>query len=155
MSAIEHGIRKGYKSGCRCDQCKCAEATYQRELKQRKQESPGPADNQVLPAVRLASVSNNPVTSGNTALNMYSTSPEPAETSAVAAVMAEIRDLSDPRPGLVAIALEMARVLDDPKAITSKAPAAGRLTDVLDRLSKGVDKRRSRLSTVRSMTSTK
>lgn len=155
MSAIEHGSRKGYRAGCRCDQCKCAEAGYQRDLKQRKLESDVPVGNAAGPAVRLASVSNNPVTSGNTALNMYAEPAGAVEGSAVAAVLAEIKDLSDPRPGLVAIALEMARVLDDPKAITSKAPAAGRLADVLDRLSKGADKRRSRLAEVRKMTSVK
>jgi len=80
---------------------------------------------------------------------------ESAGGSAEEQVSAAIRTLDNPRPELVAVAVAMSRILDDPKAVSSKAPAAGRLIDAMERLRKGADGKRSKLSSVRSMTSAK
>lgn len=153
MSNKEHGTRGRYKDGCRCDECKCAESGYQRELKQRKQAADTRGGNSGVKQVRLAAVPSNPATSGNTAVHVYARASESAGGTAEAAVREEISSLTNPRPGLVAVAVEMARVLDDPRATTSKAPAAGRLVEVLERLRKGADTRKSKLASVRAMTS--
>jgi hypothetical protein len=51
------------------------------------------------------------------------------------------------------IALAMARVLDNPKAVSSQPPAAKVLTTVLDKLhSVGAQSRRGRLAVVRTLT---
>ena len=56
------------------------------------------------------------------------------------------------RPGLAEIARALGRLLDNPKAASQHAAAAGKLADVLDRLHKGADQRKSRLATVQQMT---
>ena len=71
------------------------------------------------------------------------------------AVMAEINALdgSTVRPGLAAAAVAMARILDNPKAVSSQPPAARVLTSLLDKLrSASAQGRRGRLSVVRTMT---
>lgn len=58
-------------------------------------------------------------------------------TSVTAAVQAEIDALNDhgtARPGLVAAALKMGELLDDPKAVPQYPAAAGRLRDLLTEL---------------------
>ena len=71
-----------------------------------------------------------------------------------AAVLAEVQALgSSPRPGLVAAAIAMARILDNPKAVSSQPPAARMLTSLLDKLrSASAQGRRGRLAVVRTMT---
>ena len=71
------------------------------------------------------------------------------------AVLAEINALdgSTVRPGLAAAAVAMARILDNPKAVSSQPPAARVLTSSLDKLrSASAQGRRGRLSVVRTMT---
>jgi hypothetical protein len=69
-------------------------------------------------------------------------------------VLAEIQALgSSARPGLVAAAVAMARILDNPKAVSSQPPAARVLTSLLDKLrSASAQGRRGRLAVVRTMT---
>ena len=55
---------------------------------------------------------------------------EVARPSEPGSVEAEIADLTDARPGLAAIARAMARLLDNPKAVSSRPPAAKVLTAV-------------------------
>ena len=55
------------------------------------------------------------------------------------------------RPGLAAIAIRLAEVLDNQSAIPQHAAAAHRLSEILGTLSKS-STRRTRLSAVRSMT---
>ncbi|OBI90028.1 hypothetical protein A5661_03270 [Mycobacterium asiaticum] len=55
------------------------------------------------------------------------------------------------RPGLVAIALAMARIMDNPHAIPQQPAAAGRLIELLGKLSKG-QPLRGRLAAVQAMT---
>lgn len=56
------------------------------------------------------------------------------------------------RPGLVAVALALARVLDNPRAVSAQPSAAGKLKQILGELHKGVGVRSSRLALVRGMT---
>jgi hypothetical protein len=69
-------------------------------------------------------------------------------------VLAEIQALgSSARPGLVAAAVAMARILDNPKAVSSQPPAARVLTSLLDKLrSASAQGPRGRLAVVRTMT---
>ncbi|MDT7723310.1 MAG: hypothetical protein QOE94_4321 [Mycobacterium sp.] len=69
-------------------------------------------------------------------------------------MLAEIQALgSSARPGLVAAAVAMARILDNPKAVSSQPPAARVLTSLLDKLrSASAQGRRGRLAVVRTMT---
>lgn len=55
----------------------------------------------------------------------YMPSSENAAVSVVAAVLEEISILNSSRPGLVAAALAMAAVLDNPRATSSKPPGRG------------------------------
>jgi hypothetical protein len=68
----------------------------------------------------------NPSTSGNA---------EDLLVSVEAAVLAEVQALGwGVRPGLVAAAVAMARILDNPKAVSSQPPAARMLTTLLDKI---------------------
>ena len=76
--------------------------------------------------------------------------------SVVAGVLEEIRTLEKARPVLVAIAVALAALMDNPKATSSKPPAAGRLMQVLEKLHATASMRRNNpLAVVRSMTSEK
>jgi hypothetical protein len=55
------------------------------------------------------------------------------------------------RPGLAQAALELARLLDNPNAVNQKPAAAAKLADILDKLRKGADSRRSKLASVRAI----
>ena len=68
------------------------------------------------------------------------------------AVLGEISTLECFRPGLVAVALAMAAVLDNPRATTSKPPAAGRLVQVLEKLRMSSPACGRHLAAVRAMT---
>jgi hypothetical protein len=80
--------------------------------------------------------------------------PAPSEPGPVeAAIETEIADLTDARPGLAAIARAMARLLDNPKAVSCQPAAAKVLAAMLDKLrTAGAQGRRGRLSLVKSMT---
>jgi hypothetical protein len=80
---------------------------------------------------------------------------EPTEPGRVeAAVEAEMAGLAQAtaRPGLVQTALALARIMDSQRAMSQQPAAAAKLADILDRLHKGADVRRSRLASVRQMT---
>ena len=68
--------------------------------------------------------------------------------------MSEIVGLAqaEARPGLAQAALALARIMDNPRAVNQQPAAAAKLADILDRLRKGADARRSRLAAVRQMT---
>jgi hypothetical protein len=53
---------------------------------------------------------------------------------------------------LVAVALSLAAVLDNPRAISSKPPAAGALVNILNQLQKSARAARPKLASVRDMT---
>ena len=71
----------------------------------------------------------------------------------VAAVEAQLADLpaAQDRPGLAAIAVRLAEVLDRPDAVPQHAAAAHRLVEVLSTLTAS-SIRRTRLTAVRSLT---
>lgn len=122
-----HGTRRGYKDGCRCDDCKDAQRLYQQRYRERQRS--------------LAPVANGaPVAS----------SPGPVESG----VKAEISALAaEACPGLAAVALALARnVMDNPRAVYQQPAAAKVLAVLLDKLhSASVPGRRGRLALVRTM----
>jgi hypothetical protein len=125
--AAKHGTRHRYNDGCRCDDCTAANAAYQQQYRER-------------PVVVPLSAPVTPQTF----------EPGPVE----AAVEAEIAGLAEARPGLSQAALAMARVLDNPKAVSSQPPAAKVLATLLDKLhSASALGRRGGLARVRAMTS--
>lgn len=103
----------------------------------------GPAS----PGLRL--VTGEPLTSAN------APAPDapPVANTVVAAVAEEIAALGEHhRPGLEAVALTLAAILDNPRATSSQPPAAGRLMQVMEQLHASTPKRRGKLSVVRAMT---
>ena len=74
-----------------------------------------------------------------------------------AGVQAEIEGLQQTldRPGVAQMALALARILDDPRAKSQQPAAAANLANLLDKLHKGADAKKSKLAAVRSMTSAK
>jgi hypothetical protein len=130
---LEHG-RTRYTRGCRCGVCKAAERDYQRNRYRRCRglldDRPGGSS-----------------TAGGD---------DPGKTGPVeSAVQAEIHslDAAVDRPGLTPIALALARVLDNPKAVSSQPAAAKVLASLLDKLrSASSCGRRGALALVRNMT---
>jgi hypothetical protein len=78
-----------------------------------------------------------------------------ADRSVVAGVLEEISTLESPRPALVAVAIALAAVLDNPKATTSKPAAAGALVNILNQLRKSAGDSKPKLAAVREMTKAK
>src|ERR1700759_1234213 len=108
--AARHGTRRGYGEGCRCADCKDAQRLYQRRYRERK------ANGETRPH------------SGPVMVHFPPAEPQPCGPGPVeAATQQEINGLTaQTRPGLVAIALAMARILDNSKA-TSTQPAAAKV----------------------------
>lgn len=132
--AVQHGTRSRYNAGCRCDECKKAASDYHKLRGQRQR------------ATKLAPATVTAIGSAPSA---------PPECGRVeAGVIAELDELSSAaaRPGLVEIAVALARVLDSPLAIAQHASAAHRLSETLDKIRKGSDARKGKLAAVRSMT---
>lgn len=138
--AAKHGTRRAYVGGCRCDDCAAADRAYKREYRQRK-----------AAGAPLRQVSSAAVVTLRQSETLVG--PGPVEVG----VQLEIEGLAqtEARPGLAQMALELARVMDNPRAINQKAAASKALGEVLDKLRKGADERRSRLASVRSMTGSK
>ena len=135
MAVADHGRRR-YQQGCRCDQCRLAEAEYQKRNRQRRA------------AKALKAVQDQP----------ESDDTEPSEDAAgpvsvVAAVALEVDGLAgvDGKPGLVATALAMAKILDNPVAIAQHPAAAARLMDLMSDLRKGGKKQHGKLAAARDM----
>lgn len=127
-----HGTNSRYAQGCRCDACREGHRLKAREYSQRK--SPGQLVNSLPPSANAAHVM---------------LLPGPVESG----VQAEIGGVADARPGLAAVALAMARLLDDPAARNQAPAAAKTLVSVLDALGKvAAPRRRSHLAMVREMT---
>lgn len=128
MKTVRHGTRYRYAKGCRCDDCSEAERLYHRDYRLRGGGSAGGAS---VP------------TDTNVSLG-------PVEL----AVTAELAGypLSAERPGLTAIAVCLAQLLDNSKAVAAHPSAARELGRVLDALSKGAAVRHRKLAVVKSMT---
>ncbi|MCV7208398.1 hypothetical protein H7J75_06980 [Mycolicibacterium canariasense] len=56
------------------------------------------------------------------------------------------------RPGEAEIAYALARLLDNPRAIGQHPQASARLSEMVDKLRKGADKKTGKLASVRRMT---
>ena len=117
------GTRSQYLAGCRCDECRHAEALYKRRLRDNKING-GPARPTGAGAVEMA-------------------------------IWAEVEGLeqAESRPTLVQAAVAMARILDNPRAPGPQPQAAKQLADLMNQLRKGADARKSRLASVKAMTS--
>jgi hypothetical protein len=138
MPTKTHGLRRYKVDGCRCDECKAANAASQADLRRRR------AAGEVVPQKRPAAV-----VSLNAPVAAESAEPGPVELG----VEAEIAGLAqtETRPGLAQAALELARVMDNPRALGQKAAASKALAEILGVLHKGTDVRKSRLASVRAM----
>ena len=76
-----------------------------------------------------------------------------AVNSCEAAVAAEIAEMgSGVRPGLAAVCLAMAKVLDNNRAVSSQGAAAGQLVNALGQLRKHSKAAKPTLTSVRQMT---
>ncbi len=138
----QHGTRTRYNAGCRCEPCKVANAEYAKQYAQvRRAEKVKPG---AVTSIRAAK-----------SAPKAAPSPESAGPGEVeAAVIAELAGLSTAgsRPGLMQVAISLARVLDTPSAVAQHASAAHRLSETLDKLRKGADAKSSKLAAVRQMT---
>ena len=131
---LEHG-RTRYTRGCRCAVCKAAERDYQRARYRRQRGLP--VDPPDLP--RLNVINSPPVSSH--------------DGSVVAAVRAELdgAPAAVERPGLAAVALALAAILDSPQHVAVQPAAARQLAAILSTLWKRT-RRRGKLAVVKSMT---
>ena len=132
---LEHG-RTRYTRGCRCDVCKAAQRDYQRNRYRCR--SGLPVKPEGPPPLIVASADGQ----GEAG---------PVES----AVQAELHSLhaATDRPGLAQTALALARILDNPKAVSSQPAAAKVLVALLDKLrSTSARGRRGGLALVRTMT---
>jgi hypothetical protein len=129
---LEHG-RTRYARGCRCGICKAAERDYQRDRYRRRRGLPVETPDQ--PTV----VDAQPVSS--------------RDGGVVAAVRDELSaaPAAVERPGLTAVALALAAILDDPQHVATQPAAARQLVAVLGTLSKRTQ-RRGKLAVVKLMT---
>jgi hypothetical protein len=97
----KHGTGSRYLNGCRCDECKNAQRLYQRRYRERKENGLTRS-----PAVVVGELPQAEAYQIDT--------PGPVER----AVKDEIGGLAaEARPGLAQVALAMARLLDNPKAV--------------------------------------
>lgn len=135
MTTTPHG-RSRYQRGCRCATCCSANRTYARDRKRAKQSQlralpPIPAD---------PSPQDQPQ--------------EPGPVGAAVRAQLDTTAAARERPGLAAIAVALAEVLDNQSAIPQHAAAAHRLIELLGLMSKSAT-RHGRLTVVRSMTEQK
>ena len=133
--ASPHGNRNGYIAGCRCDRCKASQRVHQQEYRGRV------ADGTVRPRAPSSAA-------------MFGPLPPSGPGRVEAAVGQEIEGLplAAARPALVKTAVSLAKILDNPRAVSQQPAAAGKLVDILDRLHKGSVARRGGLRAVKAMT---
>jgi hypothetical protein len=142
MSNSAHGTRARYQAGCVCDLCKDAEAEYRRDRRRLKREAVGEFAAPQVTGLSLVTGD------GPGTLASPDVVAGPVET----AIRAEIDALGSERGGLKATAVALARILDNPKAVSTQPAAAGKLADLLETLRKNSDGKKSKLASVRSMT---
>jgi hypothetical protein len=130
-----HGTQRRYVEGCRCGDCKEAHRVSARDYRERR------ASGQTRPASVVAIPS---------AVVSEPSGPGPVESGVVSEIVGLAQ--AEARPGLAQAALALARIMDNPRAVNQQPAAAAKLADILDRLRKGADARRSRLASVRQMT---
>lgn len=131
---MTHG-RTRYARGCRCDVCRAAERDYQRNRYRRQRglmvDAPDPPKPNGLGSQLVS----------------------PSGGCVVAAVRAELdaAPAAIERPGLTAVALALAEILDDKGHVATQPAAARQLVAILGTLSKRTQ-RRGKLAAVKSMT---
>lgn len=127
---VKHG-RSRYLAGCRCEVCTTAAREYQRAYYRRRRG--------LFPDEKPA-LSNGPVVASDGPV-----------VEGVREEVAAARAAVD-RPGLAAVALALAAILDNPKHVPTQPAAARQLVAILDQLSKRTH-RRGTLAVVRAMSS--
>jgi hypothetical protein len=131
--AASHGTQRRYVEGCRCDECKEAHRVSARGYRERR------ANGLTRPATVFA------IPSG---VVSEPAGPGPVELGAAT----EIGELAaEACPGLTQTALALARILDNPKAVSTQPAAARQLVAMLGMLSRR-SHRRGKLGVVKSMT---
>jgi hypothetical protein len=135
---LEHG-RTRYTRGCRCEACKAAERDYQRNRYRRRRRLPIDEPDPAAPPALI--VVNSPADS--------------PDGSVVAAVRAEFEaaPTASVRPGLAAVALGLAAILDYSNHVATQPAAARQLVAIPNTLSKPA-RRRGKLAVVKAMTGT-
>ena len=132
--AARHGTANRYNQGCRCEDCKDSHRLRAAAYRQR----------------RVAGETRSPVANVSPlAAGAPQSGPGPVEVG----VGAELSDLADARPGLAQIALALARLMDNPRAVNQQPAAAKALVTLLDKLlrSASAQGRRGGLALVRAM----
>lgn len=137
--------RSQYLKGCRCDECRAANSDYMKARRLAKaaqsesgaKKEPAKASERHLNVVEMPSQPTEPESPTD-------------ELSVERAVREEIGklDCAD-RPGLAAIAIRLAQVLDKKSAVAQYANASARLTDVMEQLRSTAPKKRSKLAELR------
>lgn len=140
IEGIVHGKRATYVRGCRCKLCCEANTQYGKDLKARKRrgEKIQPAFEKIQAPEKIQS----PLASVTKLIAGVvpppdPPAPDPDEPGSVEiAVMKEMRSLSAfrRRPGLVESVRSMAKVLDNPEAVTTHPSAHRQLTMGLEKL---------------------
>lgn len=132
-----HGTRSEYKRGCRCDSCVQANTQYQRDARERARNRasgrpPALAAVPDPPGSRKKSGVRQPADEGPS----RQTTRTVVSGDCVAAVEAQLAGIAgiDEQPGLVAAVRGLARVIDTPGAVAQHPAAAGRLIEVLLKL---------------------
>jgi hypothetical protein len=119
-----HGTRRGYNDGCRCDACKDAQRLYQRRYRERRAAAV-PFGTPTRPPVAAVSLP----AAGESEVRHF-IAPGPVESG----VTAEFAGLTEARPGLAQVALAMARLIDNLRAVNQQPAAAEALASLLDKL---------------------
>jgi hypothetical protein len=127
-----HGRRR-YREGCRCDECKAAEAAYKRRYRERK------LLGDIAPAAEV----------GQQKASADRPDPGPVEAGVIEAIGGELAQL---RPDLYAVAVSLAQLMDDPRAKSQRAACAGKLREILRDLRVSVAKPGGKLAAVQAMT---
>jgi hypothetical protein len=141
--AARHGTRPGYTDGCRCGDCKDAQRLYQRRYRERRAAAV-PFGTPTQPPVAAVSLP----AAGESEVRHF-VAPRPVESG----VTAELAGLTEARPGLAQVALAMARLMDNPRAVNQQPAAAKGAGALLDKLHLASARgRRGNLALVKSMT---
>jgi hypothetical protein len=139
----DHGSRQSYGEGCRCQECKSAQAVYMREWKARKAGADIPEPRKGRPK-KGESASVTPIRT-----------PKPDVIGdAQQAVLDELETLTvaGSRKSAAQAALAMARILDNPAALPQQPTAAAKLMQIMDDLRKGSGRSKGRLVGLQQMT---
>jgi hypothetical protein len=132
-----------YNAGCRSEACRLAATEGRRDRRRRGREAVGELDNVDMVGQPVVSIT-----------DYRASTSDYLSATVEAAVREEISAYGDvSRPGLAAAAMALAAVLDNPRATSSKPPAAGALVNILNLLRKSAAAaKQTPLASVRRMT---